>query len=92
MKARKNPKPVSIHEVTAKFATDEHCLEYVEQMNWPDGIIRCPTCGDKNVNKVRARPIPRTAVSGSTPALNRNCLSNSVPRREPYSLTPICRS
>ncbi len=52
MTARKNPKPVSIREVTAKFGTDEQCFSYIEQMRWPDGIVRCPTCGDKNVSKV----------------------------------------
>src|SRR5208337_5195020 len=52
MTARIHPKPVNIREINIKFASDEHCLEYVEQMRWPDGIVRCPTCGDKNVKRV----------------------------------------
>jgi transposase-like protein len=52
MPARKNPKPVSLRDIAIKFATEEQCLAYVEQMRWPDGIVRCPTCGEKNVKKV----------------------------------------
>jgi ISXO2 transposase-like protein/transposase-like zinc ribbon protein len=53
MAARKHPKPINIRELHIKFASEEHCLEYVEQMRWPDGIIRCPICGGDKVKKVR---------------------------------------
>jgi hypothetical protein len=42
---------MNIREAHEKFATDEQCLRYIETMRWPDGIVRCPTCGDKNVEK-----------------------------------------
>src|SRR5271157_2644347 len=42
---------MNIREINIKFSTDEQCLQYIEKMRWPDGIIRCPTCGDKNVTK-----------------------------------------
>jgi transposase-like protein len=42
---------MNIREVHEKFATDEQCLAYIEKMRWPDGVVRCPTCGDKNVEK-----------------------------------------
>jgi transposase-like protein len=42
---------MNIREVHEKFGTDEQCLTYIQQMRWPDGIVRCPTCGDKNVEK-----------------------------------------
>jgi len=42
---------MNIREVHEKFATDEQCLGYIEKMRWPDGIVRCPTCGDKNVKR-----------------------------------------
>ena len=42
---------MNIREALEKFATDEQCLQYIEKMRWPDGIVRCPTCGDKNVEK-----------------------------------------
>jgi ISXO2-like transposase domain/Transposase zinc-ribbon domain len=50
---------MNIREAHEKFATDEQCLQYIEKMRWPDGIVRCPTCGDKNVEKYD-RPITLT--------------------------------
>ena len=47
---------MNIREAYEKFGTDEQCLQYIEKMRWPDGIVRCPTCGDKNVEKYD-RPI-----------------------------------
>ena len=47
---------MNIREAHEKFATDEQCLQYIEKMRWPDGIVRCPTCGDKNVEKYERPP------------------------------------
>ena len=47
---------MNIREATAKFKTDDDCLTYIEQMRWPDGTVRCPTCGDHNVEKYE-RPV-----------------------------------
>src|SRR3989442_1039223 len=40
---------MDIREITAKFAQDEDCLKYLQEMRWPDGIIRCPECGSKKI-------------------------------------------
>ncbi len=49
---------MNIREAYENFATDEQCLAYIEKMRWPDGIVRCPTCGDKNVQRYE-RPVPK---------------------------------
>lgn len=51
MNERIHPKPMNIREISIKFSTDEQCLQYIQDMRWPDGIVRCPTCGDKNVER-----------------------------------------
>ena len=43
---------MNIREAHAKFATDEQCLQYIQEMRWPDGVIRCPECGEKNITRV----------------------------------------
>ena len=53
MAQRIHPKPVSITDIAIGFSTEEQCLSYVEQMRWPDGIVRCPICGGDKVKKVR---------------------------------------
>jgi transposase-like protein len=33
-------------DVTKKFTTDDKCLDYLEQMRWPNGEIGCVHCGE----------------------------------------------
>ena len=93
MTARKHPKPVSIRDVTAKFGTDEECLKYIEQMRWPDGVVRCPTCGDKNVKQVRRQSDSKNRrLWFYTLSESPDCLrSSSRPRRALCSLIRTCR-
>ena len=65
MPQRIHPKPVSLAEIFIKFSTDEQCLEYIKGMRWPDGIVRCVTCGDENVTKYE-RPASPTRRTRST--------------------------
>jgi transposase-like protein len=66
MPQRIHPKPVSLAEIFIKFSTDEQCLEYVKGMRWPDGIVRCPTCGDKNVTKYERPASPTRKTRSKT--------------------------
>src|SRR5229473_5941089 len=33
-------------DVTRQFKTDDDCLDYIEQMRWPNGEIGCVHCGE----------------------------------------------
>ena len=35
-------KAMNIREAHEKLATDEQCLQYIQQMRWPDGVLCCP--------------------------------------------------
>lgn len=50
---------MNIREAAAKFKTDEDCLTYIEQMRWPDGIVRCPVCGMDKPAKVQRKATSR---------------------------------
>jgi len=43
---------MNIREVHQKFSTDEECFEYIKQMRWPDGVVRCTVCGNKEIKRV----------------------------------------
>lgn len=50
---------MNIRELTQKFKTDEDCLTYLEQMHWPDGVVRCPVCGTDSPVKVERKKASR---------------------------------
>lgn len=47
-------------DVAKTFQTDDDCLAYMESLRWPDGVIRCPTCGSDHISKVVRRANTRT--------------------------------
>lgn len=55
MPKRIHPKPVSLAEIFIKFSTDDQCFEYIEKMRWPDGVVRCPQCGNDKISKVERK-------------------------------------
>jgi len=64
---------MNIREAYEKFGTDEQCLQYIEKMRWPDGIVHCPTCGEKNVEKYeRPEPNPKKRRSQQRKATKEN--------------------
>lgn len=55
MAKRIHPKPVSLAEIFIKFSTDDQCLDYIEKMRWPDGVVRCTVCGNDKIVKVERK-------------------------------------
>jgi transposase-like protein len=55
MTKRIHPKPISLAEIFIKFSTDDQCLDYIEKMRWPDGVVRCLVCGHDKVSKVERK-------------------------------------
>jgi hypothetical protein len=47
---------VNLIDVTRELSSDEACLAFLEKQRWPDGIVRCPTCGCSNVSKIERKP------------------------------------
>jgi transposase-like protein len=43
---------MNLIDVTKQFPTDEECLVYIEKMRWPDGVVRCPTCGRDRISRI----------------------------------------
>jgi transposase-like protein len=44
-----NHPPKTLREAILFFADYENCRKAVEAIRWPDGIVRCPSCGSDHV-------------------------------------------
>lgn len=70
---------MNIREVHKKFSSDEQCLEYIQQMRWPDGVVRCPVCGDKNIKRVERQSKSKNKRGWFFVCLERTCLHQFSP-------------
>jgi len=43
---------MNLIDVTRELATDEQCLAFLERQRWPDGVVRCPTCGNDQISRI----------------------------------------
>ncbi|HVL66888.1 MAG TPA: IS1595 family transposase [Vicinamibacterales bacterium] len=46
--------PRTLQEAIVFFADYENCRKAVEAIRWPDGVVKCPTCGSKKVTFLAA--------------------------------------
>ena len=46
---------MNLIDVSNKLKTEEQCLDFIEKVRWPDGVIRCVRCGNDKVSASRAR-------------------------------------
>jgi transposase-like protein len=53
--SEKNSFPQTLHEAIKYFAKDEHAFDFLKAMRWPDGKVKCPTCGSENVSFLSTR-------------------------------------
>jgi len=40
--------PKTLQQAIQYFTDPENCREFMVSMRWPDGIVKCPTCGKEN--------------------------------------------
>jgi transposase-like protein len=55
---------MNLIDVAEQFATEEACLDYLENMRWPDGVT-CLRCGGRHISKIVAKGRERTTKSGA---------------------------
>src|SRR3989338_1488880 len=42
-------------EAIRYYSDPDNCFELMKQVRWPDGVVKCPTCGNENVGFVATR-------------------------------------
>jgi transposase-like protein len=50
---------MNLIDVSRELATDEQCLAFLEKQRWPDGIVRCPTCGNDHISRIERRTVTK---------------------------------
>jgi transposase-like protein len=43
-------KPETLQDAVLYFSDHENCRNYVAAWRWPDGVVKCPTCGNTKVS------------------------------------------
>src|SRR5438132_1348544 len=41
--------PTTLLEAVRHFSNPDVCLEFMKNVRWPDGAVKCPTCGSDTV-------------------------------------------
>jgi transposase-like protein len=49
--------PKTLQEAIIYFANPDNCVAYLVDRRWPDGKVKCPTCGRDDVSYVPARRV-----------------------------------
>lgn len=49
--------PKSLQEATVYFSNPDNCIAYLVERRWPDGVVKCPTCGRSDVAYVAGRRV-----------------------------------
>jgi transposase-like protein len=57
-----NTEPKSLQEAIVYFSNPDNCIAHLVAQRWPDGVVKCPTCGNE---KVKFSPTRRTWTCGS---------------------------
>src|SRR5437870_12144821 len=57
MKTKKVAIAETLHDAIKYFADDDHALNFMRSIRWPDGVVRCPRCGSENVFFLSTRKI-----------------------------------
>src|SRR5437879_6465180 len=51
--------PATLVEATRYFADPDVCLSFMVALRWPDGNVKCPTCGSEDVHFIATRRLWR---------------------------------
>jgi len=58
-----NKKAMTLRELLSRFPDNDSCKAFLEKKRWPDGVVKCPRCGEK-AYRLAARPFYYLCKSG----------------------------
>jgi transposase-like protein len=51
----KNGQKMNLPRLIEDYGTEDKCREFLEDLRWPDGNVRCPRCGWESVSRLAKR-------------------------------------
>jgi transposase-like protein len=64
---------MNLIDVTRELATDEECFAFLEKMRWPDGVVRCPTCGNDKISRITRKTPSKNKRAQIYQCLEKTC-------------------
>jgi transposase-like protein len=59
---------MTLKELMATFPTNDACKDFLKNHRWPDGVVKCPRCGNAKVGKLNWKPFNWVCkLCGDTP-------------------------
>jgi transposase-like protein len=52
-----NKSPRTLQQAVLHFSDPNTCLAEMVKFRWPDGVVKCPTCGSEKVSFIKARRV-----------------------------------
>jgi transposase-like protein len=49
--------PKTLQQATVYFSDPDNCISFLVARRWPDGVVKCPTCGSEKVSYVPTRRV-----------------------------------
>lgn len=50
---------MNLIDVTRELGTEEAAFEFFERMRWPDGKVRCTTCGNDKISRITRKAVSK---------------------------------
>src|SRR5437870_483004 len=57
MKKKKGGFPQTLHDAIKHFANEDNAFNFVKAIRWPDGVVKCPTCGSTELSFLSTRKL-----------------------------------
>jgi transposase-like protein len=64
---------MNLLDISREFTTDEQCLAFLENQKWPNGVVRCPTCGNNKISRITRKTASKNKRAQLYQCLEKTC-------------------
>ena len=64
---------MNLIDVTRQFPSEDACLAFLEGQRWPDGVVRCTTCGCAQVSRITRKTPSKNKRTRLYQCLEKTC-------------------